>query len=79
MYPKVIEVECLSNYKVKLKFDNNIIKYFDITPYLNKGKFRELKDPFIFRTAHVAIDTLEFSNGVDFDPELLYEKGIDIY
>ncbi|MCX6153225.1 MAG: DUF2442 domain-containing protein [Candidatus Kapabacteria bacterium] len=78
MYPKVIEVECLDNFLVKLKFDTKEVKLFDIKPYLEKGIFRELKNPIIFKSAHIAIDTLEFSNGVDFDPELLYAKGIPL-
>jgi hypothetical protein len=76
MYPKVINIECLDNFLLKLKFDTNETKIFDLKPYLNKGKFQELKDQFIFNSAHIAIDTVEFSNGVDLDPELLYLKGV---
>ncbi|MBM2814503.1 MAG: hypothetical protein HW421_1265 [Ignavibacteria bacterium] len=78
MYPSVIEVKCLDDFIVKLKFDTMEYKLFDLKPYLNKGKFQELKNPSIYKSVRITYDTIEFANGIDFDPELLYEKGIPI-
>lgn len=43
MNPRVIKVEPLKEYKLKLHFTNNEVKIFDTNPYLNKGIFKELK------------------------------------
>jgi hypothetical protein len=76
IYPSVIYVKPLENFKVEIKFDTNETKIFDMKPYLNKGKFKELTDPENFKKVKVKFDSIEWSNGIDIDPELLYEKGI---
>ncbi len=50
----------------------------DFTPYLNFGVFKQLKDLDIFKKAHVAFDTVEWGDGIDIDPEFLYEKGVTV-
>ena len=75
MYLSVIDVKPLKDYKLLLKFENNEEKVFDITPYLEIGKFKELKDKELFNSVKVSFDTIEWSNGLDLDPELLYEKS----
>jgi hypothetical protein len=37
--------------------------------------FKTLKDEKMFKTVKVAFDTIEWANGVDLDPEVLYEKS----
>ncbi len=44
--------------------------------YLEIGKFKELKNKAIFDSVRVAFDSIEWSNKLDLDPELLYEKSI---
>ncbi len=75
MYLSVIDVKPLKDYKLLLKFENNEEKIFDITPYLEIGKFKELKDKELFNSVKVSFDTIEWSNGLDLDPEFLYEKS----
>ena len=75
MYLSVIDVKPLKDYKLLLKFENNEEKVFDIKPYLEIGKFKELKDKELFNNVKVSFDTIEWSNGLDLDPELLYEKS----
>jgi hypothetical protein len=47
------------------------IKRFDVRPYLHLGKFSELLDLVLFRQVRISFDTVQWSNGVDIDPELL--------
>ena len=75
MYLGVIGVKPLENYQLELVFENKEIRVFDIKPYLDTGVFSELKDNAIFKTVHVSYDTIEWANGVDLDPEVLYEKS----
>lgn len=44
MYLAVINVEPLNDYKLLLTFDNGEKRIFDVSPYLDKGIFKELKD-----------------------------------
>lgn len=47
MYLSVKSVKPLAGYKLLLKFENNEDKIFDVTPYLEIGKFSELKEYFV--------------------------------
>ena len=75
MYPGVINVEAKSNFKLIITFSNNEVKEFDMSDYLEIGNFKKLKDERIFKTARVVFDTVEWSNGLDIDPETLYNKA----
>ena len=75
MYLAVKDVKPLENYNLLLKFENDEEKIFDVKPYLNIGKFRELKDENLFKSVKVSFDSIEWANQLDLDPELLYEKS----
>ena len=46
---KVISVEAIKNHKLRVLLSNNKKGIFDVSPYLDKGIFRELRDPHYFR------------------------------
>jgi len=75
MYLAVKDVEPLEDYNLLLKFENNEEGIFDVKPYLEVGKFKELKDEKLFRSVRVSFDSIEWANQLDLDPELLYEKS----
>jgi len=75
MYVPVTKVKPLDGYKLQLKFKNGEEKIFYLTPYLNVGKFAELKDVSLFNSATVRFDSIEWANHVDLDPEFLYEHS----
>jgi hypothetical protein len=76
MYLGIIDVKPLKDYFLLLKFENNEEKIFDVKPYLEIGKFRELKDKNLFNSVKINFDTIEWANCIDLDPELLYEKSL---
>jgi len=76
MYLSVKEVKTLNEYKLLLTFENGEIRLFDMSPYLEKGIFRELKDLSLFKSARVSFDTVEWENEADIDPETLYEDSV---
>ena len=76
MYLSIISAKPLDDYRLSLVFENSEEKIFDVKPYLEIGKFRELKDVNVFNTVKVKFDSIEWDNMLDFDPELLYQKGI---
>lgn len=75
MYPGVKEVKPLDGYKLLLMFENDEERIFDMNPFLDKGVFRDLKDAEMFNTVHVSFDTVEWGNGADLCPELLYKDS----
>jgi hypothetical protein len=81
MYLSVKKVKPLTDYKLELTFENKEVKIFDVKPYLNTGLFRTLKDEKFFRMVRVSYDTVEWPNGIDLDPEVLYgeNKGSEKY
>jgi len=75
MYLAVKDVKPLDNYNLLLTFENNEERIFDVKPYLEIGKFQELKDKDLFKSVKVSFDSIEWANQLDLDPELLYEKS----
>lgn len=78
MYLAVKKVMPMDGYRLQIIFENNEEKIFDVSPYLNIGKFAELRDVNLFNSAAVRFDTVEWANHLDIDPEFLYEKGVKI-
>jgi hypothetical protein len=75
MYAAVVSVKPIDGYKLLLKFENGEERIFNISPFLNIGKFAELKNPAMFNSVAVRFDTIEWANHLDIDPEFLYEKS----
>ena len=76
MYLAVTDVRAIENYKIILVFEDKSIKLFDMNPYLEKGIFKELKDENLFKSVVVSFDSIKWLNGVDINPETLYEDSI---
>ena len=72
MNPNVKSAEALPNYKLKIHFSNKEIREFDVTPYLDKGIFVELKDESYFSQVRVAFGSVEWPNEQDFSKDTLY-------
>lgn len=75
MYLGIKDVKALEGYKLLLTFENDEVREFDMTDYLDRGIFKELRDYRLFRQVKVSFDSIEWPNGADFDPELLYESS----
>lgn len=76
MYLSITDVKPLEDYKLLLTFENDEQKVFDVTPYLEVGKFSELKDDTLFKSVHISFDSIAWENQLDLDPELLYSKSV---
>ena len=75
MNPQVKQVEPMPNYRLKVQFENNEIKEFDTTPFLDKGIFKELKDEVYFKQVRVAFGSVEWPHEQDFSKDTLYLLG----
>ena len=75
MYLSIKNVKPLKNYLLLLTFENNEERIFDVSPLLDKGIFRQLKDVNLFNTVKVDFDTISWNNQADLCPEMLYEQS----
>ncbi len=71
----VVNVEPLSEYKLSLEFENQEKRIFDVTPYLEMGVFRQLKDKNIFSRAFIEGGTVMWPGEIDIAPETLYDRS----
>jgi hypothetical protein len=76
MYHGIKNVKATDDYKLILRFDNGEERIFDAKPLLDFGRFSELSDMETFKKVHVSFDTIEWENGLDLDPEYLFDKSI---
>jgi hypothetical protein len=72
MIPSIVEVTATQQYTLNILFSNGENRDFDMSPYIDIGIFRELKNKEMFATAKKSFDTVEWDNGADIDPESLY-------
>ncbi len=74
--PRVIAVKPLEGFKVHLTFSDHVEKVIDLEPYLIGPIFEPIRNnQEYFRTIHVDVDTVGWSNGADIAPETLYYDG----
>jgi hypothetical protein len=75
MYPSVVSVKALDNYKLLVVFDNKEKRTLNMTPFLEHGIFQDLRAEPVFRLVRVNFDTIEWPNGADLDPEYVYQES----
>jgi hypothetical protein len=78
MYLSVIDVKPQDDYSLLLTFENGEKRMFKMSEYLDLGIFKELKNENVFKSVHIAFDSIEWANGIDLDPEELYQGSIGI-
>lgn len=75
MNPTVITVKPENGYKLAVTFENGEKRLFDVTPFLEKGVFSELKDINYFKKVKVAFGAIEWPHEQDFSKDTLYILG----
>lgn len=79
MHPRIVAVEAHKPYVVDLTFADGSTGRVDLASWIvgGPGLVEELNDPSFF--ARVSVDpevgTIVWPNGVDVDPDLLYEEA----
>lgn len=77
LQPKLTHVQPLENYMLKLNYETNEEKIFDVKPYLDMPFYKSLKNETLFQTVRITDDgwTLEWANGRDISPHELYNDS----
>ncbi len=76
MHPAVVNVVPRDNYQIYIEFDNDECGILNMEPYLDFGIFSKIKDQSLFVKVRVSFDTIEWGNGIDLDPQFVYDKCI---
>lgn len=76
MNPRIKKVKPNSNHTITLTFTNDEVKVFDVRPYLDKGIFKELKELRYFNSVKPSLGSIQWKNGQDFCPDMLYEDSV---
>ena len=76
--PRVKFVKPLGDYRIQLIFENNETRIFDVSPYLDKGIFNQLKDVSIFNSVKPFLGAIQWNNGLDLGPDTLYLDSVPL-
>ena len=71
----VKDVQYLSEYKLRLTFEDGTVRDVDLASHLDGEVFEPLKNLTNFKSVHVNpdLDTIVSENGADMSPDFLYE------
>lgn len=75
MNPRIVTVIATDDHNLTLTFTNGEVGQFDVSPYLDKGIFQELRDLNYFKQVRVALGTVVWPHEQDFCPDTLYEAS----
>ncbi|MBX3057799.1 MAG: DUF2442 domain-containing protein [Anaerolineae bacterium] len=80
MFLHVNQVQYLSDYKLRLTFNDGLVMDVDLKDELLGPVFEPLKDVHFFQQVAVnsETNTIEWPNGADFAPEFLRELGHEL-
>jgi hypothetical protein len=72
----VVQVHPRDDFRLEMKFSTGETRLFDARPYLEKGVFKQLQNPALFKQAYVAFDTVCWPGNLDIAPETLYDRSV---
>lgn len=78
MNPRVVAVKPNPDHTITILFANGEVRRFDVKPYLDKGFFTELQDLSVFNSVKPFLGSVQWLNGQDFDPDMLYEDSAPV-
>lgn len=72
----IVKVEVKPGYLLHLEFENGEKRIFDMTPYMDKRPFANLKGSPMFSMAKVDYGTVVWPGNIDIAPETLYDRSL---
>lgn len=79
MTPRITQVHCVQDYRLRLTFTNGAAGEIDFKVKIvgRGGVFKALEDLEFFRQVRVdpEVGTIVWPNDVDFDPDVLYSEA----
>ena len=71
MYWDVKVVKPLDNHRINVEIENGVKGIFDLTPYLDRGVFRELRNTHYFNRVGIVAGAVTWPHEQDIAPETL--------
>ena len=71
----ITAAEYIEDYKLRLTFNNGVVRIVDFVPLMQKGICKKLQDKDYFRSFKLDPFTVDWNNEIGFAPEYLYEIG----
>ena len=71
----VVSVQAHTDFQLVLTFENNEVRRFDMSPYMNQQPWSRLLEPALFCAARAEMGTVVWPGDIDIDPETLYERS----
>jgi hypothetical protein len=78
MNPRVNRVTPQGGHRLLLEFESGEARLFDLTPWLDKGVFRALRDSADFAQAQVVDGSLEWPGEIDLSYDTLYLRSVAV-
>jgi Protein of unknown function (DUF2442) len=75
MNPRLVSLVPQAGFRLLLNFDNGEVRLFDLTPWLDKGVFRALRDAEEFALARVVDGSVEWPGEIDLSYDTLYRRS----
>ena len=76
--PDAASVTALDDFILRVRFVNGELRDFDMKPLLARKCYSALSSEALFKTARVEYGVVSWANGVDLDPEWLYEDSAPV-
>lgn len=78
MYWDVKKVTALPKYRIEVEIEDGRKGVFDLTPYLDLGVFRELRDVHYFNQVGIQFGAVTWPNEQDIAPETLMAEMVPL-
>ena len=75
LLPRAISVEPLDDFLLKIKFNNNEEKIFDVKEIFDIPCFSPLKNIEFFKNVRIEYGSIAWDNDIDYCPDCLYEES----
>ncbi len=76
--PRVTDVRPEPDYTLRLWFTNGEQGTLDMKPWLDRGVFRQLRDPAVFNSVRPFLGTIQWNNNADLCPDTVYLDSVKI-
>jgi len=78
MSPDALCVMALRDYRLDVTFVTGERRRFDMKPLLGYPAFAALADEDLFRSAHVVLGVVTWTDEIDLSPDTLYLKSVPL-
>lgn len=71
------DVKAIGDYKISVAFDDDVCGIIDLSYLIEKGIFRELRDPALFAKVYTTGEAIAWSDELEIDALNIYAKIVN--